>query len=76
MIIPWLPQKGDTEQVVEQKKLEISKLADDFAKSEGSRFEEFLAEFPQEDGHAPAAKTDALYTIVRGFLDWLTVNQK
>lgn len=76
MILPWLPQKGDTDETVEAKRLEIAKLVNEFATDKLSELEKYIAEFPADEGYAPTAKKDAVYSIVRGFLDWLTEQQK
>ena len=34
------------------------------------KYDEYIAEFPEEEGYSPSAKQCAVYTIIREFLEW------
>jgi len=47
-----------------------NELAREYAQGTRKRYAEYIAEFPIEEGYSPDAKEDAVFTIVREFLEW------
>lgn len=48
----------------------LSELASEYARLHWRKYEDQIANFPTEEGHAPTSKEDMIFTITRQFLEW------
>ena len=48
----------------------LNELAREYAQATRERYAEYITEFSVEEGYSPDAKEDAVFTIVREFLEW------
>lgn len=48
----------------------LGNLASEYAELHWEKYADDIVEFPIEEGHAPTAKKDMIFTVTRQFLEW------